>query len=76
MKLSPTKTSMLYAPTQQSSSNVSHCKKGVLSIIRGQFPTLDERHFITKEVRDTFTNNSLGYDAYIPKSIKHCLLWP
>ena len=34
---------MLFPGTNSTSTNVAHWKKGVLSIIRGQFPTLYER---------------------------------
>ena len=34
---------LLFPPTNNASSNVAHWKKGVLSLIRGQLPTLDER---------------------------------
>ena len=50
---SPQRASMLFPGTNTTSSNVAHWKKGVISIIRSQYPTLDERiKIMTSKVVD------------------------
>ena len=61
---SPQKASILFPGANSTSANVAHWKKGVLSIIRGQFPMLYERIKIltSKQLSDDVAIKIYGHN--------------